>query len=262
MSARPTLEGGWVEVRSAIAPLLAEAGTASTQLSQRLAGHRLQVLDAEDDWLLVRGHDEYEGWVHRGYVAATNGAGDGAGNGRRVSLGCVVTVPGRPWSRPLPLGAELDPADVVVAGEAVEAADRARRFPRDREAIARTAVDRFAGTYYEWGGITPWGCDCSGLVQSAFSLHAVPLPRDAWQQAEAGRHAGSQLVALQPADLLFFSERDDGRITHVAIALGDMRIVHLALGRGGYAVEDLRDEQDPYVCKLRARFRFARRPDV
>jgi hypothetical protein len=35
--------------------------------------------------------------------------------------------------------------------------------------------------------------------------------------------------------------------------------VHLALGRGGYAVETLTDERDPYVTKLRERFVKARR---
>ena len=42
-----------------------------------------------------------------------------------------------------------------------------------------------------------------------------------------------------PGDLLFFSDRDDRRITHVGISLGDESMVHLALGRGGYAVERL-----------------------
>jgi hypothetical protein len=51
----------------------------------------------------------------------------------------------------------------------------------------------------------------------------------------------------------------DGHVTHVAIALGNQRLVHLALGRGGYAVENLMDERDPYVAKLRERFVKARR---
>jgi len=41
-----------------------------------------------------------------------------------------------------------------------------------------------------------------------------------------------------------------------------MRLVHLALGRGGYNVENLADERDPYVRKLHERFRFARRVEV
>jgi cell wall-associated NlpC family hydrolase len=63
---------------------------------------------------------------------------------------------------------------------------------------------------------------------------------------------------LQPADLLFFSDEPDGKITHVAISLGGPRVVHLALGRGGYAVDDLAGG-DEYTELLVKRFRFGRR---
>ena len=56
-----------------------------------------------------------------------------------------------------------------------------------------------------------------------------------------------------------FTDREDGRVTHVGIALGGARMVHLALGRGGYAIERLSDRSDAYVEKLRQRFLFARR---
>jgi cell wall-associated NlpC family hydrolase len=94
-------------------------------------------------------------------------------------------------------------------------------------------------------------------VQSVFALHGRHLPRDAWQQGRAGRHAGDDLLAARPGELLFFSDRPDGHITHVALSLGDRRVVHLALGRGGYAVERL-DADDAYVRKLRSRFLFTR----
>jgi cell wall-associated NlpC family hydrolase len=63
---------------------------------------------------------------------------------------------------------------------------------------------------------------------------------------------------LSPADLLFFSDDPEGKITHVAISLGGMRVVHLALGRGGYAVDDLASG-DVYTELLVQRFRFGRR---
>ncbi|MFL5568975.1 MAG: C40 family peptidase, partial [Gemmatimonadaceae bacterium] len=107
-------------------------------------------------------------------------------------------------------------------------------------------------------GVTPWGCDCSGLVSSSFNLHGVQVPRDAWMQAMTGSPVES-LEDLQPADLLFFAdEPPDGKITHVAISLGGMRVVHLALGRGGYAVDDL-SSGDEYTDLLVKRFRFGRR---
>jgi cell wall-associated NlpC family hydrolase len=92
-----------------------------------------------------------------------------------------------------------------------------------------------------------------------FALHGVQLRRDAWQQAEQGTPGESDPLLAKAADLLFFSDRIDERITHVAIALGARSLVHLALGRGGYAVERLDDASDPYVAKLLDRFVTARR---
>ena len=71
-----------------------------------------------------------------------------------------------------------------MSGEAVNAAPRARALPARRGRDRRDGRRSFAGTPYQWGGVTPWGADCSGLVQTVFWLHGVTLPRDAWQQAE------------------------------------------------------------------------------
>src|SRR6185437_7197884 len=101
--------------------------------------------------------------------------------------------------RALPLGAVLDCDAAVVRGDVVASDTRAERFPRDGAAIARSAVELFEGTPYEWGGVTPWGADCSGMVQAVFGLHGIPLPRDARQQAEHGDSGPdilAQMVAL------------------------------------------------------------------
>src|ERR671938_541848 len=121
---------GTLVVSVAVAPLNAEPRASSEQVSQRLSGHQLDVLEVRSPWFRVRGGDGYAGWTHTGYVRS------------------------------------LSPR-VAQA-----------RFPRVREAIARSAAELFEGTPYQWGGITPWGAECSGLVQSTFGLHGVALPRD------------------------------------------------------------------------------------
>ncbi len=79
---------------------------------------------------------------------------------------------------------------------------------------------RFLGAPYTWGGTTPAGFDCSGLVQRIFAEHGVTLRRNSWEQA----FRDPQLVpvaadALRPGDLLFFGT--DEKIDHEAVWIGD-----------------------------------------
>ncbi len=244
-------------VRAPVAPVFAEPRVASAQISQLVAGREVALLEQRDDWYRVRGPDEYEGWLHRGYLASA----EAEARGDRISLGCV-TRSAAGARRAMPLGALLSVHETLIDGEAVEAETRHARFPPEERAITRSALHYFEGTSYLWGGVTPWGADCSGLVQTVFWLHGIQLRRDAWQQAEQGEPGAADLLDAAEGDLLFFSDRVDGHITHVAIALGARRLVHLALGRGGHAVEALADESDPYVMKLRERFVRARRVPV
>jgi cell wall-associated NlpC family hydrolase len=244
-------------VRSPVAPLLAEPRISSELISQRLAGHRVEVVERRAPWIRVRGQDGYAGWTHEGYLRRQARDDSGA---TRTSLGCaVVSADGQ--RRQLPLGAVLSESDRIESGAALDAASLARRFPRDGAALAESAATLFSGTPYLWGGITPWGADCSGFVQSCFALHGVALPRDARDQVERGADPRVAIDALRPADLLFFSEREDGRVTHVGVALGAGRMAHVALGRGGFAIERLSSDE-PYVATLRSRFRGARRIEL
>jgi cell wall-associated NlpC family hydrolase len=253
------VDPGCAIVRTPVAPVFAEARVASPQISQLVAGRCVELLEQRDDWYHIRGPDEYEGWLHRGYLSP---APEASARQRvhldRVSLGCVTTD-GHGGRRAMPLGSLLSTEERVKSGEVVNVAEQASLFPAEAGAITRSAQLYFEGTSYLWGGVTPWGADCSGLVQTSFWLHGIQMRRDAWQQSEQGRAGERDLLAAQTGDLLFFSDRVDGHITHVAIALGNQRLVHLALGRGGYAVETLTDERDPYVTKLRERFVKARR---
>lgn len=238
-------------VRAAVAPLLGEPRIASPLISQLVAGHVVTVLEQRDAWLQVCGEDGYAGWMHEGYLEAASGHEADwpltTGAQVRESDGRV---------RALPFGARVSPQAMVLRGEVVDPDARTRQFPAEATMICRSATSFFAGASYVWGAVTPWGCDCSGFVQSVFRWHGVALPRDAWQQAEVGDAVA--IDAAGPADLLFFSDRPDQRITHVAIVLPGRRMVHSALARGGVQVESL-DATDPYVQRLRTQCVGARR---
>lgn len=220
-------------VRTAIAPLLGDARISAPLTSQLLAGEVLQLVDGRGDWLHVRGADDYEGWTHVGYLMPFTGTEVTW----RISLGCV-TRDADGQRRALPLGARVLPGHAVDEGVAIDPATRATQFPRDRDAIVRSALTLFSGASYTWGGVTPWGVDCSGFVQRIFALHGVPLRRDAWQQAEDTVLVSDDVTAPHaPGDLLFFSDRDDKRITHVGIGTGNGGMIHSSLARGGIYVE-------------------------
>jgi hypothetical protein len=246
-------------IRSAVAPMHCEPRIASQMVSQQLAGHLVDVVDEEGDWVRARGTDDYEGWVHRGFIVLV--PPDSARQSRQsplISLGCG-TRDASDARRALPLRAILSPDEQTVDGEAVDVVALHRRFPLEGPAIAQSAREFFRGTSYLWGGVTPWGADCSGLVQTVFALHGLQLPRDAWQQAELGADVPGGMDAVVPGDLLFFSDRADRHITHVGVALGPREMVHLSLGRGGYAHDRLGATTDRYVCTLCDRFVSARR---
>lgn len=252
-------------VMAPVAPLNSEPKISSPQTSQRLCGHHLEILEQRDDWVNVRGEDGYEGWIHRGFLASPEtgegtGRSPGAAGSRICSLGCI-TLGFDGLRRLLPLGAWLLSGERCVEGDVVEEAEIHRRFPRNAAAVSLTATGFFEGVSYEWGGITPWGADCSGLVQTAFWLHGLQLPRDASQQAVIGYDAGRDPKACHAGDLLFFSDRPDSKITHVGVSLGEGRMAHSGLGRGGFAIENFTTEKpDEYTRALTSRFLFARRP--
>ena len=77
------------------------------------------------------------------------------------------------------------------------------------------------GVPYVWGGNTPAGFDCSGLVQWAYGLGSSY--RTTYQQATLGAHK-RDVINAPKGSLLFFGS--DGAPYHVAISLGDGSYVH------------------------------------
>lgn len=246
---------------AAIAPMLCEPDVRTTQVSQLLHGHIAQVVERNGLWLHVKGADSYPGWVHQGYVVTMPEpvpplSQTGWDDPRPLSLGCSVRDE-HGATRKLPLGALVTDGQERFGGLAMTLEERRKSFPPAPDSITASAMTFFEGTSYEWGGVTPWGCDCSGLISSSFQLHGVHVPRDAWMQAMTGEPVDG-MKKLRPADLLFFADEPEGKISHVAISLGGTRVVHLALGRGGYAVDDL-ESGDEYTDLLLKRYCFARR---
>ena len=95
------------------------------------------------------------------------------------------------------------------------------------EKIIATAF-KLKGVPYLWGGMTPKGVDCSGLVRWSCLMNGILLPRNASQMVFCGDAVS--LDALQRGDLVFFGTPATGekpqRVTHVGIYIGNGKIIH------------------------------------
>ena len=112
------------------------------------------------------------------------------------------------------------------------------------------------GTRYRTGGESPKkGFDCSGLVQYVMSALNLSVPRTARLQAKTGLAISRDTSQLLPGDLLTFGKGKKGRISHVAIYVGDGHYVH-ASSVAGRVIESSIDRPYSPLIKI---WRGARR---
>lgn len=87
------------------------------------------------------------------------------------------------------------------------------------------AGELFLRLPYLWGGMSSFGYDCSGFSYSMCRANGYVIPRDAHEQANAGKMV--EISEMKPGDLLFFANNEGkGRIHHVGIYYGDGKLLH------------------------------------
>jgi cell wall-associated NlpC family hydrolase len=230
------------------------------QETQLVYGERVRVRAVKDGWAQVEAVEQaeytharrwqgYPGWLPAAALIAPDPL---------ASPNIVVTVKwaeswqdayGRaPSPHRFPLGTRLRAVDMGGQLWRVELLDGStvwmprgagaalrellsRPLMEQRRGIVRTA-ELFIGEAYWWGGRSPQpepaapgragGVDCSGLTHLAYRAAGFEIPRDAHEQ----RLRATRVNALQPADLVFLSERDNpARIVHVMLYAGEGQLI-------------------------------------
>jgi cell wall-associated NlpC family hydrolase len=96
--------------------------------------------------------------------------------------------------------------------------------PHPSGAAVLAVARGYLGVPYVWGGMTPAGIDCSGLVYMVFRRMGITLPRDAADMATVGTPVVRG--ALRPGDLVFFGPAGRSSIHHVGIYAGGGLVLH------------------------------------
>ena len=89
---------------------------------------------------------------------------------------------------------------------------------------------KYIGVPYVWGGESPSGFDCSGLVQYVFQVHGIRLNRTTDTQYKHGTYVSKS--NLKPGDLVFFQNTYRAGISHVGIYIGNGKFIHASSSKG------------------------------
>jgi gamma-D-glutamyl-L-lysine dipeptidyl-peptidase len=234
-----------VITRAAVAPVLAGPSVRAEQVSQLVLGETAALVECDGEWRQIcTDTDGYAGWVHGGYLIQVEGGRAEEWRSRARGWCEGADLQAGDTHRVLPLRARVelrnsfvvlpDGAQATVTRGAIQEFQIVSRTAR-AQPPERWALERFNGAPYQWGGVTPWGVDCSGLVQTTFAARGVALPRDSSQQVGCGEAV--DLASIQPGDLLFFRGESGQAITHVAFAGEADTLVHATLACGGVVNE-------------------------
>ena len=88
---------------------------------------------------------------------------------------------------------------------------------------AASSAAKMVGKPYKYGGASPTGFDCSGLIFFSYQQAGVTLPHNTSQQRRISQRV--KVAELKRGDLLFF-DQEGKKHSHVGIYLGDRRFVH------------------------------------
>ncbi len=233
-------------INTAVANVYKEASHKSAVVTQALMGESCRILDYMDKWYFIKQWDGYEGWMYYFYGVESKTKYKPALILQDM-FGTVLSPEKDKIINHLMFGSQVV-TEENNDGYRITLPDGRKGFSynnfgenrkqANREEIVKTA-QRFLGTPYVFGGKTPYGIDCSGLVQTVFKANGIELPRDAYQQADFFTNYKIDQENIQVGDLLFFSEND--KVTHVAISTVGLDFINAR----GFVQEESIDEKNP-----------------
>ena len=225
-----------------VTPVREQPSEAAEQATQLLFGEVCEVVDHLPGWTKIRSTmDGQTGWVSAKMVTpvseeAKKQWGDEAMGVVTVPM-AVATDIATGEKRMLTIGTRLpnyaDGTFIVLEKQYQIDPSCVYEIKGERLEVKGEEVVRVAKSLlnvpYLWGGKNMMGFDCSGFVQTVYSVFGIQLLRNAREQITQGKVVNS-LAESQPGDLVFFdhSDRDPNatKISHVGMLISPTQVIH------------------------------------
>ncbi len=256
-------------VNVSVCSLLAKPTRKSTLLDEALYGMVVEILEEPvPGWYKVRTHYRYEGFVEASDLLLEAVDAWEALPKRTVyhKNTCDVLAEAKVqgyFIQSVPRGGVVAPVGEAEKGwQKVRLADGQEGYmpaailaphytapmsdhePTLRQALVDAALT-YQGTHYRWGGKSPLGIDCSGMVSMAYMLCGILIYRDA-DIREGFPIRKIPQEEMRTGDLIFFPG-------HVAMYMGNGRYCHSTgrNGDNGFAINSLDPRHHDYRADLK-----------
>ena len=243
------LKKTWGVVTLSVANIRSKPAHSSELISQAIMGTPVRVLKIVNGWLFIQTPDRYLGWTNESSVQLMDNSE--INNWRKSDRLIYVGAAGNIYQdeKLTIVASDLVAGSIVVAKSSnqsvskVELPDGRSGFVSNQNWINFNQwVDnvllkgevmiadgmKFMGSPYLWGGTSSKGMDCSGFVKTVAFLNGAITERDASQQIKHGKEIdiSAGYGNLIKGDLLFFGSKQPYRVTHVAMYIGDGKLIH------------------------------------
>lgn len=246
----------WTFVPLSVVTMFKSPDFSSEIISQALMGTPVKILDkSSDGWSQIQTPDGYIGWTETNLTGITLKERTQYNAMQKAVVTARSTLVYEKRYKNSAVVADVVLGDMLVVDgksgtdefTAVSLPDGRKGFISSCEIIpferwkstVRASGDNlvdlskeFIGLPYFWGGLSPRGVDCSGLLKMVYFMHGIILPRDASQQYLCGIAVDTlqRYNKLQKGDLLFFGrwKKNETKptVTHVGMYIGDMKFIH------------------------------------
>ena len=224
--------------------------------SQLLFGERFRVLEFRAGWAFGQmERDEYVGYLEACHLAADETATHHVRTlwthlHEEADIKSVAVAP-------IPFGSRIQA--VKAEGDFLQIADGKHVLSTHLDQVGARlpdyvcAAELFLGSPYLWGGCTPAGIDCSGLVQLSLIASGASCPRDSDMQEGLGGERVERVDDLQRGDLVFWSG-------HVGIMVSPKCLLHATAHHMAVVREPLNEVLTRIQMQESATFRGFWRP--